>query len=130
MHLVRWAAFRNLDLFSFSLELLITGAAWKDLPWPAPCQLIPAAAAAASCWAVVTETMLGVRQWRKLGCNSAWLWGECRYVFCKTMGFCSQNQKFLARELFKGQPRGQPAAKPFSSLRGAVLKGQHKSLKH
>jgi len=36
MHLVIWAAFRNLDLFSFSLELLITGAVWKQLVLPAP----------------------------------------------------------------------------------------------
>lgn len=37
MHLVIQAAFRNLDLFSFSLELLISGAVWKQLILPAPC---------------------------------------------------------------------------------------------
>lgn len=131
MHLVIWAAFRNLDLFSFSLELLITGAVCNSHSQHlASLQLLPAAALAASCWAVVTETMLGVRQWRKLDWYSAWLCGEYRYVFCKITGFYLQNQKLLARELFKGQTRGQPAAKPFSTFRGVVLKGQHKSLEH
>lgn len=61
MHLVIWAAFRNLHLFSFSLELLITGALWKQLVLPAPCfPLAPSSCCCrASCWAVVAEPMLG-----------------------------------------------------------------------
>lgn len=93
MDLVTWAAFRNLDLFSVSPELLITGAVWRQLVFPPP--LFPPAPSSCCCSNFSQRSgdrsnvggCQGGENWPVVQHPLALLCGECRYVFWKTPGF-------------------------------------------
>lgn len=112
MDRIIWAAFRNLDLFSVTLELLITGAVWKQLIFPPP--FFPPAPSSCCCSNFLLgsgdRSNVGVWQggenWAVVQHPLALLCGECRYVFWKTAGFDLQKIEALPENCLKGKSEG------------------------
>lgn len=108
MHLLMWTAFRYSDVFSFSLELLITGAVWKYLPLPAPFH--PPAHSSCCC----SSFLLGTGDRNNGRGETGENWTVTQLGFGESTDMCSAKQQgfihkirsFLPESSLKGNPEG------------------------